>query len=81
MVQREKIHGRFWDASSFSSGNLAPLTRVLRRPNLEGCLSLGIGTWAPPPASIFNSYVLSVTGTLQDQVLWSGTVDQYAQRL
>ena len=23
----------------------------------------------------------SVTGTLQDQVLWSGTVDQYAQNL
>ena len=42
-----KIHGRFWDASSFSFGDLAPLTRVLRRPNLEGCLPLGTGTWAP----------------------------------
>ena len=29
------------------SGNLAPLTRVLRGPNLEGCLHLGSGTWAP----------------------------------
>ena len=42
-----KIHGRFWDASSFSFGDLAPLMRVLRRPNLEGCLPLGTGTWAP----------------------------------
>ena len=48
----KKLHGRFWDASSFSSGNLAPLTRVLRRPNREACLSLSIGTWVPP-LSIF----------------------------
>ena len=68
----KKLNGRFWDASSFLSGNLAPRTGVLRRPNLEGCLSLGIGTRAPP-LSIFYRILSLVHRSNFYHKLWNNT--------